>query len=127
MVLVVLVADPVVVVAVVVVELPGEGAVVVAELPPGEGVVVVAELPPGAEAEVEVVPVGEAGTPVPVVLDALTAAGFAEEDGASFEGEPGVLAVPVDEVPAGAIGLAAGGDPGWLSPVSGSATLDPSG
>ena len=107
MVLVVLVADPVVVVAVVVVELPGEGAVVVAELPPG------------AEAEVEVVPVGEAGMPVPVVLGALTAAGFAEEDGGWFEGETGVLAVPVDVAPAGAVGLAAGGDPGWLSPPSG--------
>ena len=64
----------VVVVAAVVVELPEEGAVVVVEPSPGAEAV-------GAE----VVPIGEAGPPAPGVLGALTAAGFAEEDGAAFE------------------------------------------
>jgi hypothetical protein len=119
--------EAVVVVDVLVPEPVGEEAEVVVEVP-GEGAVVVAEPWPGAEAAgAEVVPIGEAGPPAPGVLGALTAAGFAEEDGAAFEDGPGVLAAPVGGAPAGAAAPAPGCDPGWVAPARGSTMPDTSG
>ena len=106
----------VVVVPAVVVELPEEGALVVAEPSPG-----------AEAAGAEVVPIREAGPLAPGVLGALTAAGFAEEDGAAFEDGTGALAAPIGGAPAGAAAPAPGCDPGWVAPARGSTTPDTSG
>ena len=103
----VLVPEPVGEEGEVVVELPEEGAVVVAE--PSPGAEAAGAEAAGAEvAGAEVVPIGEAGPPAPGVLGALTAAGFAEEDGAAFEDGTGALAAAVGGAPAGAAAPARG-------------------
>ena len=100
---------------------------VVVELPE-EGAVVVAEPSPGADADgAEVVPIGEAGPPVPGVLGARTAVGFAEEDAAAFEDGMGALAAPIGAAPAGAAAPAPARDPGWVAPARGSTMPDTTG
>jgi hypothetical protein len=108
------------------VDLPEDGTVVV-DLPE-EGTLMVAEPSPRAEAAgPEVVRIGEAGPPAPEVLGALTAAGFAEEDGAAFEDGTGALAAPIGGAPAGAAAPAPACDPGWVAPARGWTMPDTSG